>query len=93
MATAASVVRHSMGDLTMHIIKLTSIGTADTYASNIPGVIEYWMRVNGAGGGASADTGANLACAVSLSAAATGTFTFYPFLTATTGVLYVLSTS
>lgn len=43
MATLGSLSRHSIGDLTMHILKFTTITTDDSYGiTNMPGVIAVW---------------------------------------------------
>lgn len=85
MATLGSVLRHSMGDLTLHIFKFTSIGTADSYAvTNSPGWISVWMS-----GWASTDT---LGTMVRFTNSASGgTLSFRTGIAATTADVYVLS--
>lgn len=89
-STPTTVVRHSMGDLTMHIVEFANIVTASTYASGIPGVVGCWLRPY-----AGTSTGeAALIVSVNYTNSNTGaTFTFYPVSNATTGTLFALSYS
>ena len=89
-STPTSVIKHSMGDMTLHIIKFTNIVTASTYAAGIPGVIDCWLRPS-----AGTSTGeAALVATVDFTNSTTGsTFTFYPVSNATTGTLFAVSYS
>jgi hypothetical protein len=89
-SSPTSVVKHSVGDMTLHIIKFTNIVTASTYASGIPGVLDCWLRPY-----AGTSTGeAALVATVNYTNSGTGaTFTFYPVSNATTGTLFALSYS
>lgn len=53
-ATLASQERHSMGDLTLHVLKFSAIAVSDTYAlTNSPGIIGAWGCIwagSGSGG-------------------------------------------
>jgi len=83
--TAASVIKHSMGDLTLHIVKFSSVDAGDYWACEIPGVVDAW-----ASGWAVADTGS---IGLGVSVATGATFTLQNCADNTTASLYVLSTS
>ena len=74
-------LRESLGSLTLHIAKSTSVADGDTYASGLPNVVGFWA--NGEADETAGDEGIN----VSESA---GTFTFGLKTTAAV-TLYALS--
>lgn len=81
MATLSSTRRESMGSLTLHIFKLTSVADTNTFASGLPNVSGFWA--NGEASETAGDEGINMT-------ESSGTFTFN---LKTTGAvtLYVLS--
>ena len=74
-------IRESLGSLTLHIVRSTSVADGDTYASGLPNVVGYWA--NGEASETAGDEGINMTESL-------GTFTFN---LKTTGAvnLYVLS--
>ena len=78
-------IRTSVGDLTMHIVRSTSVADGDTYASGLgSAVVAYWANGE-TDEGTAGDEGINVANS-------SGTFTFY---LKTTGAvnLFILSRS
>ena len=54
MATLATQERHSMGDLTLHVLKFSAVAVTDNYSlTNSPGIIGAWgspFAATGSGG-------------------------------------------
>ena len=84
--TPTKTYKHSVGDLTMHIVQFTNITTGGTWDSGIPGIVEYWAK-------SYAGTSTGEAALVMSVTESSDTFTFYPVSNATTGTLFVLSYS
>lgn len=82
--TAASINRHSMGDLTFHIVNFASVTSAgDTWSSALPNVISAWASGTTSGAGA-------VDCSF---VSSTGVITLTPELIASEVNLFVLSQS
>jgi hypothetical protein len=82
-ATVSSVNRHSVGDMTMHIVDFSSIADTNTYASGLPNVLGHWAN-DATNVVTLGDEGINVA-------ESSGTFTFYVKTTTTDAKLYILS--
>ena len=89
-SSPSTTARHSVCDMTLHIIKFTNIVTASTYASGIPGVLDCWLQTYAG----TSTWEAALTASVTFTNSNTGaTFTLYPVTNATTGSLFALSYS
>lgn len=88
--TPSSLVRESMGSLTLHIASFitTTIDDADTWASNIPGVVAVWSCVT-ENPASTTDTG----LAVSVTNFGTGAMTFFTGTENVVGDVFVVSKS
>lgn len=82
--TAATVLRESLGSLTLHIFTFTSVADTDTFASGLgTNVVSYWdqetsnVSTQSSAGGAIANS--------------SGNFTFYPGEDSNSWVLFVLA--
>jgi hypothetical protein len=43
--TASTIVRESMGSMTLHIVTFATVTTAaDTYSSGLPGIVAVWAN-------------------------------------------------
>lgn len=70
--TPETILRESMGSLTLHIASFADLDDGDTWASKIPGVVSAWGVLTKAPA-ASSDTGLT----VSITNLATGQLTFW----------------
>lgn len=87
--TATNVYRHSMGDLTLHIVDLPATSdSADTYTSGIQGIISV-MATQADASGTQTSTGVGAA----LTTAATGVVTVYAAEDNTAITLWIVSKS
>ena len=88
--TPDSISRESLGSLTLLIATFhtTTIDDADTWTSNIPGIVESWCKVTKWQSSASS-TG----LAVSTSNIATGQLTFTTDVANTPAIIFVVSKS
>jgi hypothetical protein len=80
--TATSVRQVSAGDLSLKIVKFTSVDDGDTYASGLgTNVVAFKYQVT-----ADPTTNTSSGCNV---AESSGTFTFYPGVDSLTGTLFI----
>lgn len=88
--TADSVIRESMGSLTLHIATFITndIDDADTWASGIPGIVAVWSNTID-NPTSTTDTALN----VSISNLATGQVTFFAGEVTRAAYVYVVSRS
>jgi len=85
-ATVSSTNRHSMGDLTLFVVKFSSLADTNTYASGLgTNVVDQWARA-GTDESTQGQEGWNVANS-------SGTFTFYGKTTATDATLFILATA
>ena len=86
--TPDSVIRESLGSLTLHIATFSTndIDDADTWTSGIPGVVGAWC--NGTD-----DPTTQASNGIDIGFTTAGVFTFYAGEGNRTGVLFVLSRS
>lgn len=84
MATAGTIVRESVGSLTLFMIPFTAITDNDTYASGLSTNVKgYWF--NSTKDCTAGNEGVNVSDS-------SGTFTFITKEPADTGTLYILAT-
>lgn len=83
--TAASTVRTTWGDLTVHLFKISAVATADTFASGIPNIVFHMAGVN--------DTTTTQASQGVGATVSGSTFTLYPGEDTTELLLIVFSKS
>ena len=88
--TPDSIQRESMGSLTLHIATFhtTTIDNADTWESDIPGIVASWSTITTAQTSAS-----STALAISTSNLGTGQLTFTTGVVNVPGIIYVISQS
>jgi len=91
--TASSVYRHSMGDLTLHVVNLpNTTDHGDTYPSGIQGIVSVMAVQADASTGSSA-TALAMGVGAALTTAATGVVTVYAPETNTAITLWIISKS